>query len=219
MKLAMTRIWGAAALCLLIIALLAAQGCGLSRPSRPSVRYYSLDYPTPAAREGTPIPAVIRVERFSASPALSGTAILYSDAPYATRAYSLYRWRSAPADIVSFFLARDMKASGLFSAALPYDTRISPTHSLEGRVEEFYEADRPRGAVSAVLSVSVTLVREREPDVTKKIVFQKTYSEVQEASVNNPQAVAGAMSQAMQRVSARLMDDVQKALAKPPAGK
>lgn len=218
MKLGTKRILRSSALCLLALALLTAQGCGLSRPSRPSVRFYSLDYPAPEAREGTPLPAVIRVERFSSSPELTGAAMLYSDAPYAVKAYSLYKWRAAPADTVAFFLARDMKAGGLFSAALPYDTRISPTHSLEGRVEEFHELDASDG-VSAVLSISVTLVREREPDVTRKIVFQKTYSETRKAAVNNPQAVAGAMSEAMKRVSIRVMDDIHKALSQPSAGK
>lgn len=218
MKLAATRILRAAALGLFIAALLTATGCGLSRPSRPAVRFYSLDYPAPAARGGKPLPAVIRVERFSSSPELSGTAMIYTDAPYAVKTYSLYKWRATPSDTVAFFLARDMKASGLFSAALPYDTRISPTHSLEGRVEEFHELDASNG-MSAVLSISVTLVREREPDVTRKIVFQKTYTETQKAAVNNPQAVAGAMSEAMKRVSIRVTDDITKALAQPSAGK
>lgn len=219
MKLTRKRFFGVLALCLLMAAMLASAGCGLSRPSRPAMRYYSLDYPAPVAKEGPALPVVIRVERFSASPELSGSSMLYSDAPFATKSYALYRWRAVPADMVAYFLARDMKACGLFSAALPYDTRLSPTHSLEGRVEEFYEKDGDGNVMSAMLSVSVTLVREREPDITKKIVFQKTYSEVQKAAVNNPQAVAEAMSAALSRVSGRLIEDVHKALGlKPKAG-
>ncbi len=135
MKPALTRCIVIAAVCLAAGLMVTGNGCGLTRTPRPSPRSYLLDYPAPQAVQKPALPVVIRVERFSAAPELSGVQMLYRDAPYASTAYSLYRWRAAPADMASFFLARDMNASGLFTAALPYDTRLAATHSLEGRVE------------------------------------------------------------------------------------
>ncbi|MEW6669597.1 MAG: ABC-type transport auxiliary lipoprotein family protein [Thermodesulfobacteriota bacterium] len=184
----------------------------LSQPS-PRIEYFTLEYdPPPAAASGS-LPWVIKVERFSAAPFHSSTRIIYRDRSYERNAYTSDRWRSTPPDLVSYFLARDLQHSGLFKAVLPYDTGQPYSHVLEGSVDEFLEWDR-EDSWEAVLTFTVTLMVAREPDISKRVLFQKTYRSKMTCRHRNPRALAEAMSLAMADLSAAVIRDVHAALAK-----
>ncbi len=207
------------ALCLLILPclLFCFGSCSLfiRKPSHP-VTWYTLEYATPTPDARKKADALVMVEGFATDPVYNTRQMIYSDGAFVRNAYPYRRWRANPGDMVAYFLARDAKASGLFNAALPLDSGISETHILEGTVEEYYEKDLP-GKWQAVLAVSITLARAKDPDVTTRILFQKQYRETTDADSKNPQAVARAMSQAMSRVSTRVLADVHGALMEDAA--
>jgi ABC-type uncharacterized transport system auxiliary subunit len=79
-------------------------------------------------------------------------------------------------------------------------------------VDEFYERDLP-DRWEAVASITVSLLREREPDPAKRLVFQKTYSSVEPCEEKTPAAVAEAMSRAMRQISHSVISDIHRALS------
>ena len=193
----------------LVLFLVCASCTGLTRPSL-KIEHYSLEY-TPLALEGAQLPLAIRVERFSAAPLYDTRQIIYREKAFSREAYFYHRWRSTPADLVTYFLARDLKSSGLFAGVLTYDSRQPAAFSLEGTVDEFLESDHEE-AWDAVLSFSVTLSAAREPDISKRILFQKSYHTTRPCKQKNPRALADAMSEAMAQLSAEVLRDVYKAL-------
>jgi len=82
---------------------------------------------------------------------------------------------------------------------------------LEGSVDEFFESDK-KESWEAVLSVSILLIAENEPDISKGILFQKTYRATESCKQKNPRALAEAMSKAMARVSREITEDTYASL-------
>jgi len=189
-----------------------ASCAGMRQPS-PKIDYYALEYAPPQAGERTPLPRVIKVDRFSVAPLYSTAQIIYRDGSFKREAYTYHRWRSTPADLVTYFLARDLKQSGLFKAVLPHDSGQSSDFVLEGSVDEFLEWDR-EDSWEAVLAFGVTLMAANEPDISRRILFQKTYQGRKPCRQKNPAALAEAMSEAMAGLSAKVIEDVYEAISK-----
>lgn len=189
-----------------------ASCANLSQPS-PKIEYYTLEYAPPPVAGLGPLPWVIKVERFSAAPLHNSAQIIYRDRSYSRTAYTHDKWRSTPADLVTYFLARDLQHSGLFKAVLPHDTGQGHSHVLEGAVDEFLEWDLEE-SWEAVLAFTVTFMVAREPDITKRVLFQKTYHGKRPCRQRNPRALAEAMSQVMADLSAAVIRDVHGALMK-----
>ncbi|RPI74678.1 MAG: hypothetical protein EHM45_17810 [Desulfobacteraceae bacterium] len=187
-------------------------GCAdLNKPGN-KVSLYTLEYEVAAAKDLKPLPVVLRVERFSASPLYRTESMVYREKPFKKESYSFYQWRAKPEDLVSYFFMRDLQQSGLFKAVLPAASALPATHLVLGNVEEFLEADQAP-AWQAVLSVTIVLRAQKEPDIIKSILIQKTYTAIETCKFNNPQAVAEAMSRAMALVSQIMIRDVHQALA------
>ena len=189
------------------------QGCmNLKQPST-HIDYYTLEYMPPEVSDLNPLSAVVRVERFTVSPAYNTHRMIYRDRSFVRNGYAYRHWRANPADLVTYFLARDMRQSGRFQAILPYDSRLPSTYVLEGTVDEFFERD-DETTWKAVLSIGITLMPDNEPDVSRKILFQKTYNTEEPCKKKNPQALAEAMSLAMKRLSKAMTEDVYSHLSK-----
>ena len=105
-----------------------------------------------------------------------------------------------------------MQQSGLFEAVAPPDKRFSHAFVLGGNVDEFLESDLSDGW-QADLSLNVFLVNEQENDVTKKILFQKSYHVSKPCRQKNPQALAEAMSAAMSEASVQIINEIYDHLA------
>ena len=110
---------------LLCPALILAACLNLKQPQN-RIEYYSLEYDPPAAGRHPALEHVIRVQPFSISPIYNSHRIIYRDQSYKRQAYSYYKWRANPAQFVTYFLSRDLKASGIFKAVLPGDSRVAP---------------------------------------------------------------------------------------------
>jgi ABC-type uncharacterized transport system auxiliary subunit len=171
------------------------------------INHYTLEYASPKPGDGPQLPVILEVARFSAAPVYNTREMVYRDRSFKRETYTYHRWRAHPADLVSDYLARDMRQSGLFRAVVLEESKVSPTHVLEGSVDEFFEWDAPEGW-KAVLTISVTLIKAKETDTSKRILFQKTFHAVQPCEEKTPKALAEAMSQSMSRVSEEVIKTV-----------
>lgn len=191
--------------------ILALGGClNLQGPHKP-IQFYTLEYPVPGPAGVPRLGWVLRVNRFSAAPTYNTRRMIYRDKAFQRDAYVYSQWRDNPADLVSFFLTRDLRGSGLFKAVIPEGSQESATHVVEGVVEEFLEWDS-EALWEAVLSVSITLIRAGEPDASKKVVFQKTYRLREPCPEKNPAGLAAAMSRAMASLSGSVIEEIYAAL-------
>lgn len=195
-----------------IALVLATGGClGLGKPAY-QIDHYVLEYDAPRISNLEPLSAVVRLERFSVAAPYNTNRIVYRESAYKRETYNYHQWRANPGDLVTHFLARDFRESGLFRAVLPHDSRFSASCVLEGAVEAFYERDREE-AWDAVLGLSITLIADEEPDVSRRVLFQGDYQEVEPCARKNPTALSEAMSRAMRRASERILADVYKVLS------
>lgn len=186
-------------------------GClGFGGPAG-KVDYYTLEYVSPKFAEIKAVNSIIKMERFQASPLYNSEKISYRKNNFQTDEYSNQRWETNPAHLIAYFLYRDIKQSGLFKAVFNHDTGFVATHSISGTVDEFFEDDRGK-IWEAVLSIDIILMAENEPDLNKRILFQKRYSTRKECAKKNPGALAEAMSKAMSELSVQIITDIYKTL-------
>ena len=182
---------------------------------RNKIEYYSLEYDPPRMGSHQPVSHVIKVELFSVSPIYNTRKIIYRDDAYKRAAYDYHKWQANPAELVTYFLARDMQQSGLFKAVVTRNNRFPHAYALAGSVDEFLESDMQSGC-QADLSLNIVLMREHESDASKKIVSQKSYHIRKPCRQKNPRALAEAMSTAMAEASAQIIDEVYNLLANRP---
>ena len=190
-------------------------GCLDFKQPRSKIEYYSLEYDPPRPGDHQPVSHVIKVELFSISPIYNTRKIIYRDDAYKRAAYDYHKWQANPAELVTYFLARDMRQSGLFKAVVTRNNRFPHAYVLGGSVDEFLESDMQAGC-QADLSLDIVLMSEHETDVSKKIVFQKAYHIRKPCRQKNPPALAEAMSTAMAEASAQIIDEVYNRLANRP---
>lgn len=184
-------------------------GCvNLKQPAKmDEIAYYTLEYDPPALGNLQPLSIVIKVQPFSVAPIYGTNRIIYRDKSFKRAEYVYHKWRDNPGDLVPYFISRDMRKSGLFRAVLPQDSGSRPSYVLEGSVEDFLEWDTEDGW-EAFLSVSVVFMMANEPDISKRILFQKTYQDREPCKQKNPEALAEAMSQAMSVASREIIQDI-----------
>jgi cholesterol transport system auxiliary component len=193
---------------------LAFAGTACSTLKQPSqkIDFYTPEYSPPKAGDLKPLSATLRVQRFTVAPLYNTNQMIYRDRSFRREAYVYDRWRSNPGDLVTYFFSRDLRESGLFRAVSPWETELRTGYVLEGSVEEFFEWETEE-AWKAVLAVSLTLLAEGEPDISKKVLFQKTLSSSKPCKQKNPVGFAEAMSEAMAEVSREIIKSIYHRLA------
>ena len=201
---------------LLVALVVAMEGClSLKQPS-PIIEYYTLEYETLQPETVTkvaPLSAILRIERFGIAPDYNTDSIVYRDQEFKRTAYTYHRWRKNPADLVTFFLRRDLRNSGMFRAIIPHTSSIPYTHIVEGGIDEFLEWDTDDGW-NVVVSVTVTLLDARETDMNKKVILQRQFSTKKKCDEEHPKFVVKAMSSAMAEISKEICIAFQMALSK-----
>ena len=158
----------------LALAFVATACSTLKQPSQ-KIDFYTPEYSPPKVGDLKPLSATLRVERFTVAPLYNTNQMIYRDSSFRREAYVYHRWRSNPGDLLTYFISRDLRESGLFRAVSPWESELRTRYVLEGSVEEFVEWETEE-AWKAVLTVTLTLLAEGEPDITKKVLFQKTFS-------------------------------------------
>ena len=195
-----------------LLLLLSLTSCASMKQPSLKFDHYTLEYASPELGDLPQLPVMLKVERFTVSPLYDTRQIVYRDQSFKRETYTYHRWRAHPADLVTDYLARDMRYSGLFRAVLEEGSTVPPTHILEGSVDEFFEWDAQEGW-KAVLTLSATLIRAKETDTAGRIIFQRTFHAVQPYREKTPAGLAAAMSEAMSRVSKDVMKAVYESLS------
>ena len=190
--------------------ILLMSGCYSMGGSDRAVEFYTLDY-APPAPVGSDQGGIVKFDRFSSVRFYDGTAMMYKPSSYKVVAYNYHKWRTTPADMVTDYLVRDFRYSGLFRAVFSYRQPEPVRFVVDGGLEEFVEAKEADGW-KAVLGLHVTLLDQKQPDVTEKVVFQRRYRVVQPINGESPESFATGMSAAMERISAEIMTDVSSAM-------
>lgn len=203
------REWWMRRIGLLLLAILFVTGCG--GKSTYVVQQYLLDYSPPAPAGLAKANEVIRVEPFSTAQAFAGTAMFYRPSSFELSSYSRERWRVIPGDMVTDFLLRDLRNAGMFTAVLAYEDPGEGRYVVTGTVAEFLEVDGS-GGPRARLSVDATLLDTTEREITKRVVFQKTYTVEEAMKDKSARSLAESMSGAMKKFSGELMADIHRAM-------
>jgi cholesterol transport system auxiliary component len=170
------------------------------------VDQFTLDYASPAIASLISINEFIRIERFSVAQSFNSTAMVYKPQAYRFDAYPYSRWRVNPGDLLSDFLIRDIRKTSLFKGVFSDYSDEPVRFVLEGAIEEFFESDE--GPNTAVLVVNVTLLDRKEKEITKKLLFQKTYRFATPLQERSPEGLAKGMSSAMAFFSEQLIKDL-----------
>jgi cholesterol transport system auxiliary component len=182
-------------------------GCfGPSQP-RPSTSFYTLDYDIPQPNNLPLLPVHLRVGKFSVSPNYNSTRMYYGEDEFTRNSYEYHQWRANPADLVSFFLTRDLRESTLFQGVFGYEIRVKPTHTVEGVVSQFYEKDTAKNW-QAILDVNITLIANNSNNMNETILFQKSYTAAKTCARKNPASFVEAMSSAMREISEQISMDI-----------
>jgi cholesterol transport system auxiliary component len=192
--------------------LLGFWGCVGAKQPVPNIDYYTLEYDPPKVDMRKRTGVVIRVERFQVAPYYNTTNIIYRENRFKRDAYHYQKWRANPGDLVTYFLARDLRESGLFQGVFVLSSKFPASHSIDGILDAFYQASI-QDVWEAVLSFSVTLMAEYEPDISRRILFQKHYEIREKCAYKNPRALAEAMSKALAGLSKKVISDVYQTLA------
>ena len=196
-----------------------AAGCAAVFSPPVETEYYMPEYESPAVKKAPPVPGMLQVKLFSAAPPYRSSKMIYSEGKFTRQSYHYHKWRSEPADIVTYLLTRDIRNSALFGGVFFYDEEAFASHFVSGIVEDFYELDGPNDW-KAVFSISVTLSEERDFGSVQKVCYQKTYKAVKTCRKKTPRALSEAMSGAISTVSKALILDIYSHLKEEgaPAG-
>ncbi len=181
-------------------------GCVGINPPAGDVHYYALEY-EPAPKTGRPsIPETIRVDQLQVAPLYDTDRMVYREKAYQRGQYLYHRWRSNPRDMVTYYITRDMAQSGLFKGVFSDRSLYPAGYRLTGTVLDFCEYDENEWY--ALLSLDMVLMNATEPDVNRRIMFQKVYKSKIRCKDKTPMALAEAMSKAMAQISGEIISDV-----------
>ncbi len=205
---------------LVLLSSVVFSGCACLGSSSPPPEVYTLEYAPPIMGGRLPISEAIRVSRFAPVEAFAVTTMIIRTAPHKRDVYPAAWWSVHPGFLITDFLIRDMRQSGLFRGVFSYRDDAEARFALGGTVEEFLEEDGEGGAAAAVLTVNATLqdlTGKKGP--AKGMVFQKAFREREPLAVKSPQEFARAMSRAVERLSRTVQNDVYEAIAGMPQEK
>jgi ABC-type uncharacterized transport system auxiliary subunit len=187
-------------------------GCAPPLQSVQPAVTYTLHYEPQPINERLPLPASIRVVSFGTAPEYQTDNIVYQPEPFIRNSYPYHRWLSSPAELVRYFLERDMKKSGLYQAVAPPSSRYQATYSLGGTVEDFLEIDEEQQWF-ARLSLNIILQELSNSKSSSHILLQKSYSISTPCTEKTPGALVKAMSMAMSDLSRQIQLDTYEILA------
>jgi ABC-type uncharacterized transport system auxiliary subunit len=197
----------------LAVAALSLTGCG--KPPA-LIHKYILEYPPPNPLSGSRAVAIgetIKVESFAAAQPFDGAAMVYRPDSFKSETYIYNRWRVNPGNMVTDYLIRDLRDSGLFKAVFAPGNSGKGRFLVEGMVQEFQEVDQPDGWKGA-LALNITFLDTATEEIPQRVIFQKSYQVEEPLEEKTPRGLARAMSRAMQTVSGQIITDMYQAALK-----
>ncbi|MGD0231922.1 MAG: ABC-type transport auxiliary lipoprotein family protein [Syntrophorhabdales bacterium] len=174
------------------------------------IKLYALDY-RPLPLSGARLEQVIRIDRFSVAQVYNSSAMVYRPEAPRVAVYHYSMWRTNPSDMVADYLARDFRSSGLFRAVFSSHQEETTRFAVDGVVEELLESKETDGW-KVIVDLDVTLLDLTKPDITSRVVFQRRYRAKEPIPDQSPDAFARGASEAMARLSAKIIDDVYRTI-------
>jgi len=178
---------------LFVVATLA--GCSLAR-SIPNVRYYTLAITAPPS---TTIGAPIHIGTISSDQPYATERIAFRTSPYQLDYYTYHRWAADPRNLIRT-VARDYFERASSGSGVPFE--------LDGNIRRLEEVDEP-AAWRGALALDVRLARGG------RVVLERAYSESEPAESHHPEAVAAALSRALQRILDQILAEAARADTEP----
>jgi ABC-type uncharacterized transport system auxiliary subunit len=156
---------------------------------------------------------VLKVNSFATSPLYDSRRMIYRTAPFERQSYNYHRWIVDPGQMTASYLLRDFRNSGLFRAVLSFRSMEPARFLLSGEVEEFIEIDtREKG--TAKLVVHLILWDKGNGEVSEWVLFENRYALNGSEVPQTADGLSKSMSEAMQRLSERVIRDVHGAVPK-----
>jgi ABC-type uncharacterized transport system auxiliary subunit len=184
-------------LTMLVLAAAMLAGCSLGR-TQPNIRYYTL-----AISDAPPthVDAPLRVGTISSDQPYATERIAFRTSPYQLDYYIYHRWAADPRNLVHT-VTRDYfeRAGGTTGTPIEVDGNIR-------RLEEVDDAGSWRGA----LALDVRVGRGGA------ILFERAFTETEPAESRRPEAVAAALSRALQRILDQVLAETARTLPAAPA--
>ncbi len=186
-------------------------GCAGGVKHSVAVRHYVLEYPPPAFANLERASGSVRLEPLSIARTFSTTAMVYRSKPFVYGDDAYNRWKIKPSAMISDLLLRDMRSAGLFAGVFSGGDMPGGDFTLGGVIEEIYEQEQRDGG-RAVLALTVTLADRGRRDPGSRPVFQKSYRSVQAMEAGDADAMARAMSRAMEALSREVILDTYQVM-------
>ncbi len=196
---------------LLFFCFIIITGCVSTGKPQAPVENYLIDYPAPIFAKLPVIDDTIRVNRFTIATAYNNNSMIFREGNYSLDSFNYNRWAVNPADMVGDNLLRDLQASGYFRAALSRYAVDEGRYIVQGAIAEFY-LRKDKGNNVAVLSLEITLKDTKQREAIKRILFQKKYFREEALPDQSPRGYCQAMSQALQKLSPQIINDVYQAI-------
>ena len=159
---------------------------------------------------------MLKVERFASAQGINNVSMIYRPRPYRYDAYPYHYWRVRPRDLITDFLTRDLKHSGLFLAVLSYQDAQDARFVVQGSVTECSARYEAQDVQRAALSIDLTLLDVSEKDIPQQIVFGKRYEAAAAMRDRTPEALAQGISAAMGILSPEILRDIHRAVRGRP---
>jgi len=178
------------------------------------VERYTFEYPSPDFSGIAQTGQTIKIERFSVAKAFNSLSMVFRPEPYQLDTYASNRWMINPGDMVSDYLLRDLRNSGLFKAAFSFRDLEDARYVLEGSVDEFLEIDN-ESTRTAAITLSITLFDFSRTGLANRLLFQKKYQAKEPLTERTPTGLAHAMSTGMGKLSAMIIHDILQVVQTP----
>ncbi len=91
--------------------------------------------------------------RFQVAPFYNTTNIIYKEASLKRNAYHYHKWQANPGDLVTYFLARDLRETGLFKDIFILSSKRYPSFADKAKIN--------RGAIMLNLEVKTKSTPEK----------------------------------------------------------
>ncbi len=199
---------------LIILSVSLITGCIKRAAPSNIVERYTFEYPSPDFSGIAKTDQTIKVERFSVAKAFNSQSMVFRPEPYQLDTYASNRWMINPGDMVSDYLLRDLRNSGLFKAAFSFRDLEDARYVLEGSVDEFLEIDN-ESTRTAAITLSITLFDFSRAGLANRLLFQKKYQATEPLTERTPRGLAQAMSTGMGKLSAMIIHDILQVMQTP----
>jgi ABC-type uncharacterized transport system auxiliary subunit len=194
---------------LLVVAAIAASGCGAARPCQ----YYQLTVPGETLSQGDPnaYPLTLLVGRLTASHLYREDHLVWSTANERLGTYEYQRWAEPPIDMIQEVLLRELRSSGRYREVSTFRSNSRGDYLLQGRLYDF------RGISANPMVARVALEYELRDTKNGTSVWSHYYSHDEPVSGNDVPAVVAALDRNVQGIVGQVKAGLEQYFSAHPA--